>query len=200
MGMVVIFGGTFNPIHKGHTEIIESILKLDNIDKLLLIPTKIPPHKNVDCLADESDRINMCNIIASRFDGVEVCDIELKREGKSYSIDTLHSIKELYHNNPIAITIGADMVVTFDEWKDYEEILKIASVITFSRGDTDFSSYVKGVEFLRNLGGNVIQIEEEISTVSSTEIREKLLKGEIPHSLMDKEVALYITEKGIYRN
>ena len=105
MGMVVIFGGTFNPIHKGHTEIIESILKLDNIDKLLLIPTKIPPHKNVDCLADESDRINMCNIIASRFDGVEVCDIELKREGKSYSIDTLHSIKELYPNNPIAITI-----------------------------------------------------------------------------------------------
>ena len=98
MGIVAIFGGTFNPIHSGHREIINHLSNTPNVDKVIIIPTKIPPHKETDILADSQDRLNMCSIIASKYNNVEVSDIELLRYGKSYTIDTILTLQEEYND------------------------------------------------------------------------------------------------------
>ncbi len=196
--MIVIFGGTFNPIHLGHKEIIDKISSLVDVDIVLIVPTKIPPHKTASSLANEIDRVEMCKLIASQYDNVEVCCVELERKGKSYTIDTLHEIKRRYPGFDIAITIGADMVVTFDEWKDYLQIVKLCRIITFKRGDTDISSYREGIKKLKQYGADIIEIYDEITDISSTEIRNAILNNEDTSEYLDSSVANYITEHGVY--
>lgn len=196
--MIVIFGGTFNPIHLGHKEIIDKVSSLVDVDKVLIVPTKIPPHKTAHSLASEVDRVEMCKLIASQYNNVEVCCVELERTGKSYTIDTLHEIKRRYPEFDIAITIGADMVVTFDEWKDYLLIVKLCRIITFKRGDTDISSYREGINKLQQYGADIIEISDEIINISSTEIRNAILNNEDTSEYLDGSVANYITEHGVY--
>lgn len=198
MGIVAIFGGTFNPIHVGHREILDKLSGIDNIEKIILIPTKIPPHKQVAFLASEEDRVNMCKLIASKYPNVEVSDLELRREGKSYTIDTLKSVKQIYPDKTVAITIGADMVVTFDEWKDYTDIIRNSVLITFSRAGTDQTIYNNGIKVLKNMGAQIIEIEEEITNVSSTQIRDALLSNSCTAGLLDTEVYEYILENKVY--
>ena len=124
MGFITVFGGTFNPIHIGHSEILRVLAINPLVEKVILMPTKIPPHKVSDCLAVESDRFNMCKLIASDFNNVDVSDLEIYRQGKSYTIDTVNELCNIYPNNRIAITIGGDMLISFHTWKDYEDILE----------------------------------------------------------------------------
>lgn len=196
--MIIIFGGTFNPIHRGHQEIIESLNRLDDVEEILIIPTKIPPHKTVGLLADEQDRVNLCSIIATDYDNAQVCTIELERKGKSYTIDTLHTVRALYPDSDIAITIGADMVVTFDEWKDYKEIVKLSKIITFRRGDTDLDKYEEGIRLLKQYGAEVIEISDEITDISSTKIRDAIQNKEDVSKYLDKRVENYIKSHDIY--
>ena len=198
MGIIAVFGGTFNPIHIGHKEIIDEILKIGDVEKVIVIPTKIPPHKTVDFMADESDRLNMCSLVAEEFAHVEVSDIELKRVGKSYTIDTIIDLKKLYPHSDIAITIGADMVVTFDEWKDYKEIVKLAKIITFSRTTTDYDFYGQGICKLKELGADVIPVDRKISDISSTSVRNMVLQGKDASKYLPEKVYSYITSNNLY--
>lgn len=197
MGMVVIFGGSFNPIHIGHTEIIEHISKLDNVDKVLVIPTKIPPHKNSDYLANAEDRINMCSIIANKFNNVEVCDIELKREGKSYTVDTISALTEIYREQKLALTIGGDMLVSFDTWKNFKDILDNCTLITFKRVGVDNVEHKKSLDKLLSMGASIIDLECEITDVSSTQIRNEL-KINKSSVLLDDKVNKYISDHNLY--
>lgn len=192
---IVVFGGTFNPIHIGHEEIIKEISRFDDVDKVLLIPTKIPPHKDTDFLASELHRINMCNIIASRYNNVEVSDIEIKRQGRSYTIDTINLLKKVYPTHKIAITIGADMLTTFHLWKDYEKLLSEVSVFAFGRTTVSNSNFLTAVDKLINLGADIRVINKEISDVSSTEIRNSLKAN---FKLLDNEIYNYILDNNVY--
>ena len=198
MGLIVIFGGTFNPIHIGHRQIIDRLSNINEVEKIILIPTKIPPHKQVDFLAAESDRVNMCKLIASKYHNVEVSTIELKREGKSYTVDTLMSVQNLYPDKKIAITIGADMVVTFDEWKDYRKIIENSVIITFARIGTDRLAYALGIEQLKRLGAELLVLEDDILDVSSTQIRDHLSSGTSSEGLLDREIYDYICNNNVY--
>ncbi len=198
MGIIAVFGGTFNPIHNGHREIIEEICKIDNVEKVIVIPTKIPPHKTVEFMADECDRVEMCRLATEDLPLVEVSEIELNREGKSYTIDTLSDLTQLYPDKDIAITIGADMVVTFDKWKEYKTILKLAKIITFSRTTTDYNEYINGLKLLNDCGADVIEVTRRISDISSSQVR-KLLASRIDVSeLIPDKVYSYIKNKDIY--
>lgn len=198
MGTVAVFGGTFNPLHIGHTEIISKLASKREIDRIVLIPTKIPPHKVVDRLADEEHRISMCNIIAQRIKKVEVSDLELKREGKSYTIDTIFDLKRLYPDSNIAITIGADMVVTFNEWKSYREIINNAKIFAFGRQTVDDEAFKDGVAFLKSIGADIEVIDAKISDISSTEIRNALFESKDISCLLDKEIYEYIIKNKLY--
>ena len=198
MGTVAIFGGTFNPIHVGHREILDNLSKMDFVEKILIIPSKIPPHKQVSFLAPDIDRINMCRIIAERYSKAQVSTLELDRAGKSYSIDTLITVKKLYPDREIALTIGADMVVTFDEWKDYKSIIDQATLITFSREGISVDGYNSALSKLKKTGANIIEIKSKITDVSSTKIREFLFEGRSAEGLLDEEIKQYILENNVY--
>ena len=198
MGKVVMFGGTFNPIHSGHVEMIKCLSVCECVEKVVIIPTKIPPHKTVSFLASETDRLELCRIATEGFDKVVVSDIELTREGKSYTIDTLLELKKVYPESELAIAIGADMLVTLDEWKDYQNILKNASIITFFRNDTESEFYDEWIVKLEQLGANIIVMNDVIKTVSSTEIRNRIEAGKSVTGLVPKKVEEYILNNAVY--
>ncbi len=191
MANVAIFGGTFNPFHIGHYEMLNSVCNLDFIDKVLVMPDKIPPHKSFDNIVDDIHRQNMCNIVCGDFKKAELCLIEFERDGKSYTVDTIKLLKEKYPNDKFFIVIGGDMLSSLDTWYNWQELIKLSGFIAFRReGLSDFD---KSYERLSEHGANIIVIDDKITDVSSTELRNKLNKNLLPEN-----VYYYIFEKGIY--
>jgi len=186
-----IFGGTFNPFHIGHEKMLNFLCQLDFIDRVLVIPDKIPPHKEVDFLASDFDRLEMCNIACKGLSKATVSDMEIKQEGKSYSIKTVRRLKELYPNDKFFFCCGGDMIACLDKWYDFENLIKETSFIAFCRNNSE--NFQKDVEKMRAMGAEIIVLNEEIPFVSSTDFRNSL-KGE----LLPEKIYDYISKKEIY--
>ncbi|MDR2654569.1 MAG: nicotinate (nicotinamide) nucleotide adenylyltransferase [Oscillospiraceae bacterium] len=166
-----IFGGTFNPIHKGHLRLAENFKNLLSLDKILLIPANIPPHKQAPDLAEGVDRLNMCLLAARDYPFIEVSDMELRREGASYTIDTLEALRRIYPDGEFFLILGGDMFLGFDAWHRFEEIIKNAAVCAAARRDKDCGELAAQRRKLEALGANIIISEAKAFEISSTEIR-----------------------------
>ncbi len=191
MSKVAVFGGTFNPFHIGHYRMLESLCKQDFLDKVFLLPDKVPPHKVCDYMADDEHRIEMCRIICEDFKKASLCLIDFEREGKSYTVDTIKALKEKYPEDEFYFVIGGDMLSTLDKWYNYKELIKETGFIAFARKSVE--GFQKDIQKYRNLGAVIIPIFEEIPDVSSTQFREKNQKEILP-----QKIYKYIKEKGIY--
>ena len=191
MDKTAIFGGTFNPFHNGHLEIVNSLLKFDDVNRVVVIPTAIPPHKEAPFLASGEDRFAMCRLAVAGLDAVSVSDIELERGGRSYTYDTVISLKEELKCD-ICITCGADMIATLPTWYRYNDLISEAEIIAFRRAGIDDSTFDNAVRKIKNDGGVVRVVDIDITDVSSTQIRngEKLA---IPDAVMK-----YIKENKLY--
>lgn len=198
MKKIIIFGGTFNPVHKGHRQMLDALSRFENVEKIYIIPTKIPPHKESDFLADEQQRLHMCKLLASHYDRVEVCDIELQRAGKSYTVDTLRAFKERFPECSLYITIGGDSVVSFTKWRNYKEIIDNAGLICFSRGDISSQEYTSALNELKGIGANVTLLTDPIDNISSTMIRNALKSSDTVKQYLDSDIYNYIIENRIY--
>lgn len=192
MGLTAIFGGTFNPFHIGHYAMLEALQNDDSIEKIWIMPDKIPPHKVCEFLANDDDRIEMCKIAAEDFSKAEVCLIEFEREGKSYSYDTVVSLKERYDDN-FAFVCGGDMLTSFEKWYKHKELMKIIPFIVFRRADTDDKEFDLCVEKLSKMGMNITVMKQVIPNVSSTQFRKTALKEILPQRVFD-----FIRAGGIY--
>ncbi len=197
---LAVFGGTFNPIHIGHEEMIGAICELSFIDKVLIMPSKIPPHKSVDFLAKDADRVNMCRIAIEAYKKAEICEIELNRTGKSYTVETLKELGTLYPDYELYLVIGGDMLTSFNTWRSYKEILNVASLLVFKRAGEDEAAFNESLEKLTNDGGNITLIDKKITEVSSTEIRRALLSNNSAEHLLSKKVFDYIKNNNVYDN
>jgi len=188
---IAIFGGTFNPFHIGHYEMLSSICSLEFIDNVLVMPDKIPPHKTLNNVVDDLHRQNMCKIVCEDFIKAEPCFIEFEREGKSYTIDTINLLRKKHPNDNFFVTIGGDMLSTLDTWYNWQELIKKVSFIAFKRdGIADFE---KSYNRLIDLGADIKIIDDKITNISSTKLRNKISKEYLPPKIYD-----YIIEKGIY--
>lgn len=191
MANIAIFGGTFNPFHIGHYEMLNTICNLSFIDKIFLMPDKIPPHKKFDDIVEDIHRQNMCKIVCDDFSKAELCLIEFERDGKSYTVDTIKQLKNKYPNDNFFFVIGGDMLSTLDTWYNWQELIKLTSFIAFKRrGLSDFDT---AYNRLTNFGAEINVIETEITNVSSTELRKN-----INEKLLPKKIYEYIVQKGIY--
>ena len=191
MSNIAIFGGTFNPFHIGHYEMLKIICEIDYIDKVLVMPDKIPPHKDFDNVVDDIHRQNMCALVCDDFSKAELCLIEFEREGKSYTVDTIKLLKEKHPQDNFFVAIGGDMLSTLDTWYNWKELITLTSFIAFKReGLDDFDSALKRI---KHCGADIIVIENKITNISSTKLRKRIDK-----SLLPKKVYDYIIEKGIY--
>ena len=192
-----IFGGAFNPPHKGHINLAKEAIEQLKLRKLLIIPTFESPHKATN-LAPFDERAEMCRRaflgISDKCE-VEICEIERELGGISYTINTLRALKKRYDDARFFLLIGGDMLFSFTEWYKYESILKECEVCAAARGGDNFSEmleYATEVGRIKVLPTNVVDI-------SSTEIREKIQKGEDASEWITEDVRGYIEEKGLYR-
>lgn len=192
-----IFGGAFNPPHKGHINLAKEAIEQLKLRKLLIIPTFESPHKATK-LAPFEERAEMCRRAFSGISDkceVEICEIERELGGISYTINTLRALKNRYTDARFFLLIGGDMLFSFTDWYKYESILKECEVCAAARGGDNFSEmleYATEVGRIKVLPTNVVDI-------SSTEIREKIKNGEDASEWITEDVRGYIEEKGLYR-
>ena len=180
-----IYGGTFNPIHRGHMAAARQAAEALKLDKLLLIPTRVPPHKALtEDVAGPEHRLEMARfaVQALNLDGVaEASDLELRREGKSYTLDTLREIRALYPKGELFLLLGTDMFLTFHQWRHPEEIAKLCTLCAFHRSALDsagdFASQKRRLE--RKFGAHVKFVDlQEVVDISSTRLRQMLPAGQ----------------------
>lgn len=195
MGYTAIFGGTFNPPHIGHYEMLSALEKRPEIEEIWLMPDRIPPHKVCDFLADDSDRIEMCRIIAKDFKKARLCLAEFEREGKSYTYDTVTEFLKKYPDKKFIFVCGGDMLISFDKWYRYEELMKMLPFTVFRRTDTDNAEFdLKAAEF-SEMGMEITVMSEVITAVSSSYIRNNFEKS---RDLVPEKIYNYIKDRGIY--
>ena len=192
MANIAVFGGTFNPFHMGHYQMLKALCDNDMLNKVLVIPDRIPPHKTLGNGATDNDRIEMCRLVCEDFGKAELCLIEFSREGKSYTVDTITELKKIYPNDCFFVTCGADMLKTLDTWHDFDRLKQLARFIVFNRdNDLHFSEDVKRI---MSLGADIIVFNDEIVSISSTHLR-KCIKSEfLPEKVFD-----YVNKRGIYK-
>ena len=193
-----IFGGTFNPVHKGHVSALKKILSAVSLDRVLVLPDRIPPHKSAEGLVSGSDRLEMCRIAFSGIENTEISGWELKNEGKSYSVITLRHFHEVFPEDKLYFIMGSDMLASFESWYRYEEILTLCSLICVSRSQEDTDRLEGYADKLRAKGGEVIIVPVEPFEISSSQIRDMLKKNLDCTCYLDENVVQYIMAKNLY--
>ena len=201
MSKIGIFGGTFNPIHLGHIRLGQLVLEEIKLDKILFIPDNTPPHKSNKELASGTDRLEMINISLKDHKNMESSDIELKREGKSYTYETLLELKKQNPNDELFLLTGADMFLTLDKWREPKTIFKTTNIIGVPRVDSDFEkmeAYAENV--IKPMGARIFMLSKTVfDTASSTYVRDNIDDYQKIRDMITPEVYGYITEKNLYR-
>ncbi|MDE7218244.1 MAG: nicotinate (nicotinamide) nucleotide adenylyltransferase [Oscillospiraceae bacterium] len=197
-----IYGGTFNPIHLGHMEAARFAMEFLELDRLHLIPTGIPPHKRMDANAPGAEqRLEMVRLAAEALGpDVQVDDLELRRKGRSYTLDTLRQLRDRYPKDQLYLLMGTDMFLTFHRWRDPEKIAGMCTLCAFGRSEKDSEELfsVQRAYLRENFGADVITITlPHIVDISSTRLREHLVAGE-GRRYLDPAVYGFILREGLY--
>jgi nicotinate-nucleotide adenylyltransferase len=197
-----ILGGTFNPIHTGHLIMAEEVCKHHQLSKVLFIPAYIPPHKSALDLADARHRYQMVKEAIRGNKKFEVSDLEIKREMKSYTIDTVQNLLQLYgKNSDVFLIMGADSLSELKLWKDIKKLSQLCHFVVVNRPGypIDVPNRLAGA-----VGNDIVseieRLKVQISPVgiSSTDIRKRLREGADVSGLVPSCVEAYIREHGLY--
>ena len=156
---IVIYGGGFNPPHLGHVEAAKAVAEQLCPDKLLIIPTGEPPHKSFAAGSPgPMQRLELCRLAFAGIPVAEVSDMELRRQGKSYTADTVTAIKNQYPDSDITITVGADMLQCFEKWHRFEYLLESCALAVVPREDDDAAAMELAAQRLRDLYSARVEI------------------------------------------
>jgi len=208
-----ILGGTFDPIHIGHLRLAEEMREELDLSKVLLIPGAQPPHKEGPLVTRFSDRIEMTKIGASCSEYLEASDIEGRRKGPSYSIETIRIIREKYDGQlELFFILGSDAFKEINTWKEYRGLFQITNFVVIERPGTTFdelSTFIEslGVEFreentedfINPSGNHVFLKRTTLMDISSTKIRQIIRNGKSINFLIPQKVKEYIIKKGLYK-
>jgi nicotinate-nucleotide adenylyltransferase len=210
-----ILGGTFNPIHIGHLRIAEEVGEDLELDKLYLVPGGQPPHKKKDGVTPFEDRLAMIRLAIENAGRLDVLDLEGRREGLSYSIETLQELSRRFTREvEFYFLIGTDAFFEIETWKDYQRLFDYTHFIVFRRPGSrnrDLKSFLYSLDLnllkpktnrhFQVASGKTIVIKDVTSLdISSTSIRLLLEQGRSIRFLVPDRVRDYILEKGLYRS
>jgi len=201
-----VYGGTFNPPHLGHITAAKAVFEMLGLDLLLLIPAGVPPHKQMPEGSPTADqRLEMTRLAGEQLglgNQVRILDLELKREGRSFTADTLEELKKQYPEDELWLLMGTDMFLTLQAWRSPEKILSLAGIAAFGRTEADSEelfavqreylsrTYPQARIFTLTIPGVV--------DISSTELRERLAKGN-GSEFLAPAVYGYVLREGLYR-
>lgn len=189
---VGIFGGTFNPPHKTHRQIALQAKKQLQLDKLFVVPCGIPPHK--PCDVDSATRLKLAQLAFG--DIAEVSDCEVKREGQSYTVDTLGRFREEFPQAQLFLVIGGDSFLHFEKWKNPREIARLATLAVADREEKTSQEAVQKV--CQNVGAKAVFLDVIPDEVSSTDVRLRYQFGLDNSCFVRPTVDKYILENGLY--
>jgi nicotinate-nucleotide adenylyltransferase len=219
-----LFGGTFNPIHRGHLQVIQEVRAAFELDRILLIPAALPPHKEPRGVADARDRMHMIKLAVSNdptlMQTVTVSDVELERPGPSYSIDTVRYFwQKMSEETELYFILGLDAFLEINTWKSFRDLFLLIPFIVMTRAnarhDDDSMRQVLG-DYLQSKISNSYRFSAPQSCylddekepvfifkvtpidISSTKIREFVKKGSGIESMVPGKVADFIKTKGLY--
>ena len=196
---VGIYGGTFSPVHNGHVAAAKAFMEQMWLDMLYVIPTGISPHKMMDGDATPAQRLEMCRLAFEGIDGVIVSDLEIRRAGKSYTVDTL---RELYDpNGRLFFLLGTDMLLSLDKWREPEEIFKLCYPVYVRRENDPIMTQrivAKITEYYEKYGVMFRRIVTEPIELSSTQIRTRVAEGKSIAGLVPPKVEKFIYDNGLY--
>lgn len=194
-----IFGGAFNPVHNGHIHLADNYFSALHLDKIIFIPTSVPPHKTARNLASAQDRIHMLELALSDRENYEVSTIEFERAGKSYTYDTLQALKRIYPDSKFFLIIGADQFMTFHHWYRFKEILEMVTICTSAREDeAEKGKMLDYAKTLDELDGKYYISDQPVLKLSSSDVRQKVKDGQDISFLVPAKVCDYISEKRLY--
>lgn len=173
---IAIYGGSFNPPHLGHVEAARTVAAVLAPDRLLIVPASVPPHK---ALADGSptaqQRLELCRLAFADIPGAEISEIELRREGKSYSYDTVRLLREENPDAQLTLVVGTDMLLSFEKWYQFRYLLENCALAVLAREEDDLDELRTAAAYLReSYDADVTVLPHEPIAISSETIRERL--------------------------
>ncbi len=199
-----IFGGTFNPPHKGHKRMVDRMAAELELDKVIVIPNKIPTHKRCDDLADNHHRVAMCKIAFSE-PIYEISTMEMDRDTDSYTIFTVNELMKQYPNAELHLIIGSDMFLIFHKWYKHRELLEKCKICVASRDNEENIQKLRAYAFeqleiyMPELDAKCVHISLlDAYEVSSSEIRERINLGKSLYGLVDPEIIEYMEQNKLY--
>ena len=197
-----IFGGTFDPPHIGHVNVCKRFAQSFDFDKLFVIPVSIPPHKAKKSKTTAEQRLDMCSIaFSSVSSNVAISDVEIKREGKSYTADTIRYFIENGYDD-IYFLCGTDMILTLDMWYKPEYIFENATIVYVRReDDEELSKEIadKCNEYLKRFNAKIIKLDVEAIDISSTEVRNIVKNDGDLSKYLSEEIIDYVKKHNLYK-
>lgn len=184
-----ILGGTFNPIHIGHLILAEEVREKLKLDRVIFIPTYLPPHKDSVNIAPASSRIAMVKLAIKGNKYFLVSDIEIKRDGKSYTIETIKEFKKIYPQDELYFIIGSDLLNYLDDWKDLSEITQVVKFIVATRPGYP----------LEKIPSYISTVAIRAVDVSGYQIRKTIKENKSFRYLVPDRVFRYISRNRLYK-
>ena len=187
-----IFGGTFDPPHLGHLIVAQEVRDKLKLDRIFFIPASLPPHKKKVRISEAFHRLRMVQLATQDNPNFKVLDLELKREGHSYTVDTLKALRKRYPQAQFFLILGLDNLNHIHTWKKPEEIFKLSKVVFITRPGITLNKTSKWLNYSRLLDVKEIDI-------SSTDIRERIKKDKPIKYLVPEKVLQYIQRHNLYK-
>lgn len=199
---VGIFGGTFNPIHTGHLVVAQDAMEALRLSRVMFIPSANPPHKSPESLAPASHRLQMIRAAIRGDDRFFVSDIEIKRGGKSYSVDTLRELRRQHPRTDWFFIIGSDSFKDLHSWREIETLAQLCQFVIVERPNFEMekmSACRVGLDAATFKRVSRHQLRAHLVDISSTEIRERSRAGKSIRYLVPTAVAAHIKKNSLYR-
>jgi nicotinate-nucleotide adenylyltransferase len=192
-----ILGGTFNPPHLGHLICAQEAYLHLRLDRVMLIPAHIPPHKAVEEDPGAEHRLELCQIAVRGDERLVVSDIEVQRDGPSYTVDTLEVLKTRAPDTELFLIVGGDIAAGFPRWREPERVLSLASLAVAQREGTDRSTIDAALAQVKG-GDRATFFPMPMISISSSAIRDRTRASQPIKYMVPDAVAAYISDHGLY--
>lgn len=186
MSRLGLFGGTFDPPHLGHLIIAQAIYENTPLDRVCFIPSAHPPHKSDDVMFPADTRYRMTNAALEGYDSFEISDCELKREGPSYTVDTIQYFRSLHPYDDLYFIVGRDNLKELRTWRDPGKIIEMCKILVADRTGCPEVSVPAWLE------GHVIFVDTPLIEISSTDIRTRIRERKTITHLVPEPVRMLI--------
>lgn len=187
-----ILGGTFDPPHLGHLIVAQGVQDKLKLDRLFFIPASLPPHKKKVKISRAIHRLKMVQLATQDNRNFKVLDLELKRKGHSYTVDTLKALRKRYPQAQFFLILGLDNLNHIHTWKKLEEIFKLCKMVFITRPGITLNKTSKWLNCSR-----LLEVKE--IDISSTDIRERIKRGKSIRYLVPEKVLQYIRRHHLYK-